>query len=317
MKKRYLLPCIMLIICIMLTACTTPSQNISNNTPPATEQPATEQPTTAPDTEAPSPTPEPNAKLNGIDCERVLDFLETKDENGVKNGEKINPGYNPLDYNTWHYGTQGTEYFIGFIFTPDGRLSDVDLRGERTANGKLVGALNLEGCSELRVVEVIGQDIESVCITSDLHTLNICDCPELEAINTEFPNVRIKYCTVENCPKLDRFTWFVDGLLADDPGQEGKDYFTLDSEIGLQCEENGRFDLLIGHGTDENPDFSPYLLAVPDPGHEFLGWYDLDGNLLSGDMELRIFDGRKDDPLPNLFDLCGSFFMFVTARFSD
>ena len=192
MKKRYLLPCIMLIICIMLTACTTPSQNISNNTPPATDQPTTEQPTTVPDTEAPSPTPEPNAELNGIDCERVLDFLETKDENGVKNGEKINPGYNPLDYNTWHYGTQGTEYFIGFIFTPDGRLSDVDLRGERTAIGKLVGALNLEGCSELRVVEVIGQDIESVCITSDLHTLNICDCPELEAINTEFPNVRIK-----------------------------------------------------------------------------------------------------------------------------
>ncbi|MDD5982030.1 MAG: hypothetical protein PUC27_07795, partial [Clostridium sp.] len=108
MKKRYLFPCIMLIICMMLTACTTPSQSVNGNTPPATEQPATEQPTTAPDTEAPSPTPEPNAKLNGIDCERVLDFLETKDENGVKNGEKINPGYNPLDYNTWHYGTQGT-----------------------------------------------------------------------------------------------------------------------------------------------------------------------------------------------------------------
>ena len=108
MKKRYLLPCIMLIICMMLTACTTPSQNISNNTPPATEQPATEQPTTAPDTEAPeSSTPEPNSELDCFDRDMVLAFLETEDENGVKNGEKINPAYNPLDYNTWHFGSRG------------------------------------------------------------------------------------------------------------------------------------------------------------------------------------------------------------------
>ena len=314
MKKRYLLPCIMLIICIMLTACTTPSQNISNNTPPATEQPTTEQPTTAPDTEAPeSSTPEPNSELDCFDRDMVLAFLETEDENGVKNGEKINPAYNPLDYNTWQYGG-GTQYFSGFSFDSDGRLTDVDLCGERIHNGKLVGELNLEYCNELRKLVVESQNIERIELSSELDVLKIIDCPELSVISAQSASVR--FCTIENCPNVKWFMWNVDGALMEFADGSGRDYYTLDSEIDISSEGGGRFDLLVDSGDENAFDFVPFLRAVPDEGHEFLGWYDCNGELISTDLEVRFFDD-SDEPSPNFYDLTDSLFMFITARFSE
>ena len=339
MKKRYLLPCIMLIICMMLTACTTPSQNISNNTPPATEQPATEQPTTAPsqnisnntppateqptteqpttapDTEAPeSSTPEPNSELDCFDRDMVLAFLETEDENGVKNGEKINPAYNPLDYNTWHFGSRG-QNCNGFYFNGDGRLSYVALRGVLNYSGKLVGELNLETCYRLHYLFVESQNIESIKLSSEFDILKVIGCPELLVISAEEASVR--YCTIENCPNVKWFMWNVDGTLTEFWDGTGRDYYTLDSEIEIRSEGGGRFDLLVDDGDEYTGDFVPYLRAVPDEGHEFLGWYHNNtGELLSTDLEVRFFDD-SDEPSPNFYDLTGTLFMFITARFSE
>ena len=238
MKKRYLLPCIMLIICMMLTACTTPSQNISNNTPPATEQPATEQPTTAPDTEAPeSSTPEPNSELDCFDRDMVLAFLETEDENGVKNGEKINPAYNPLDYNTWHFGSRG-QNCNGFYFNGDGRLSYVALRGVLNYSGKLVGELNLETCYRLHYLFVESQNIESIKLSSEFDILKVIDCPELLVISAEEASVR--YCTIENCPNVKWFMWNVDGTLTE--------FWDGTVNYGVNCREAvERYDMEVNH----------------------------------------------------------------------
>ena len=309
MKKRYLFPCIMLIICMMLTACTTPSQNIDNSTPPTTEQTTTESDTEAPE----NSTPEPNAELNETDCRLVLAFLEIEDENGVKNGEKINPGYNPLDYNTWQYGG-GTQYFSGFSFDSDGRLTDVDLCGERIHNGKLVGELNLEYCNELRKLVVESQNIERIELSSELDVLKIIDCPELSVISAQSASVR--FCTIENCPNVKWFMWNVDGALMEFADGSGRDYYTLDSEIDISSEGGGRFDLLVDSGDENAFDFVPFLRAVPDEGHEFLGWYDCNGELISTDLEVRFFDD-SDEPSPNFYDLTDSLFMFITARFSE
>ena len=309
MKKRYLFPCIMLVVCMMLTACTTPSQNIDNSTPPTTEQTTTESDTEAPE----NSTPEPNAELNETDCRLVLAFLEIEDENGVKNGEKINPGYNPLDYNTWQYGG-GTQYFSGFSFDSDGRLTDVDLCGERIHNGKLVGELNLEYCNELRKLVVESQNIERIELSSELDVLKIIDCPELSVISAQSASVR--FCTIENCPNVKWFMWNVDGALMEFADGSGRDYYTLDSEIEIRSEGGGRFDLLVDSGDENAFDFVPFLRAVPDEGHEFLGWYDCNGELISTDLEVRFFDD-SDEPSPNFYDLTDSLFMFITARFSE
>ena len=309
MKKRYLFPCIMLVVCMIFTACATPSQNIDNSTPPTTEQTTTESDTEAPE----NSTPEPNAELNETDCRLVLAFLEIEDENGVKNGEKINPGYNPLDYNTWQYGG-GTQYFSGFSFDSDGRLTDVDLCGERIHNGKLVGELNLEYCNELRKLVVESQNIERIELSSELDVLKIIDCPELLVISAEEASVR--YCTIENCPNVKWFMWNVDGTLMEFADGSGRDYYTLDSEIDISSEGGGRFDLLVDSGDENAFDFVPFLRAVPDEGHEFLGWYDCNGELISTDLEVRFFDD-SDEPSPNFYDLTDSLFMFITARFSE
>ena len=309
MKKRYLFPCIMLVVCMIFTACATPSQNIDNSTPPTTEQTTTESDTEAPE----NSTPEPNAELNETDCRLVLAFLEIEDENGVKNGEKINPGYNPLDYNTWQYGG-GTQYFSGFSFDSDGRLTDVDLCGERIHNGKLVGELNLEYCNELRKLVVESQNIERIELSSELDVLKIIDCPELSVISAQSASVR--FCTIENCPNVKWFMWNVDGALMEFADGSGRDYYTLDSEIDISSEGGGRFDLLVDSGDENAFDFVPFLRAVPDEGHEFLGWYDCNGELISTDLEVRFFDD-SDEPSPNFYDLTDSLFMFITARFSE
>ena len=309
MKKRYLFPCIMLVVCMIFTACATPSQNIDNSTPPTTEQTTTESDTEAPE----NSTPEPNAELNETDCRLVLAFLEIEDENGVKNGEKINPGYNPLDYNTWQYGG-GTQYFSGFSFDSDGRLTDVDLCGERIHNGKLVGELNLEYCNELRKLVVESQNIERIELSSELDVLKIIDCPELSVISAQSASVR--FCTIENCPNVKWFMWNVDGALMEFADGSGRDYYTLDSEIDISSEGGGRFDLLVDSGDENAFDFVPFLRAVPDEGHEFLGWYDCNGELISTDLEVRFFDD-SDEPSPNFYDLTGTLFMFITARFSE
>ena len=309
MKKRYLFPCIMLVVCMIFTACATPSQNIDNSTPPTTEQTTTESDTEAPE----NSTPEPNAELNETDCRLVLAFLEIEDENGVKNGEKINPGYNPLDYNTWQYGG-GTQYFSGFSFDSDGRLTDVDLCGERIHNGKLVGELNLEYCNELRKLVVESQNIERIELSSELDVLKIIDCPELSVISAQSASVR--FCTIENCPNVKWFMWNVDGALMEFADGSGRDYYTLDSEIDISSEGGGRFDLLVDSGDENAFDFVPFLRAVPDEGHEFLGWYNNNGDLISTDLEVRFFDD-SDEPSPNFYDLTDSLFMFITARFSE
>ena len=251
--------------------------------------------------------------LDEIDCERVLNFLEIEDENGVKNGEKINPGYNPLDYNTWQYGG-GTQYFSGFSFDSDGRLTDVDLCGERIHNGKLVGELNLEYCNELRKLVVESQNIERIELSSELDVLKIIDCPELSVISAQSASVR--FCTIENCPNVKWFMWNVDGALMEFADGSGRDYYTLDSEIDISSEGGGRFDLLVDSGDENAFDFVPFLRAVPDEGHEFLGWYDCNGELISTDLEVRFFDD-SDEPSPNFYDLTDSLFMFITARFSE
>ena len=310
MKKRYLFPCIMLVVCMIFTACATPSQNIDNSTPPATEQP-----TTAPDTEAPeSSTPEPNAMLDEIDCERVFNFLEIEDENGVKNGEKINSEYSPLDHSTWNNGSIEMTDFLGFLFNSEGKLITVNLN-EKTQS-RLVGTLDLDGCSRVDTIIVNEQDIDSLIYSSDLSKLMVSNCPELNSIDFE-ERYTVKFCSIENCPKLKWLTWYVNGILRDEPDRDGSDYYTIDAEAVIISEDGGRFDLLIDYGTDEQPDIVPFLRAVPDEGHEFLGWYHNNtGELLSTDLEVRFFDD-SDNPLPNFYDLTDSLFMFITARFSE
>ena len=81
---------------------------------------------------------------NAHDYNKCAAFLEQEDENGVKNGEKINENYDPNDPLTWRRGENVGGY--GFWFE-SGRLEYVEITGL-----DMVGVLDLSNC--IRLCEV-------------------------------------------------------------------------------------------------------------------------------------------------------------------
>lgn len=99
------------------------------------------------------------------EIEKMLAFLEQTDENGVKNGNKINPDYHPQDISTWW----GVDWSDGFF-----RTSNNTIAGLRLADYNLAGELDLSGSLDLRNVELQGNSLTSV---------NVSDAISLDYIN--------------------------------------------------------------------------------------------------------------------------------------
>lgn len=94
-------------------------------------------------TEAPTeePTPDP---LEGYDAEDVavmLEFLEMKDEFGVKNGSKLFPNYDPNDPETWYDGSYNHDNAVHF--DESGRVRSINLKGTGETAVELIGVLDL------------------------------------------------------------------------------------------------------------------------------------------------------------------------------
>ena len=78
---------------------------------------------------------------NENDYRKLVSFLETEDDNGVKNGEKLSPDYDPADPETWG----DADAHIGWIpWSSDYRLGKLFFDG-----CDMVGALDLSDCEEL------------------------------------------------------------------------------------------------------------------------------------------------------------------------
>ena len=89
--------------------------------------------------EAPLPKYNTPAGYNDHDYQKLVAFLETEDENGVKNGEKLFESYDPEDPTTW------TDSSWHWIYWLEGRVSDIRLAFIE----ELVGRLDVSGCTEL------------------------------------------------------------------------------------------------------------------------------------------------------------------------
>ncbi len=114
------------------------------------------------------------------DLEKLRAFLEQMDENGVKNGEKLNAGYDPNDVSTWNTSINSEESWSHFaIWTGDEdsyHLKSVNLSRytEQWQLIKLHGVLDLSGCTMLTKVEGYDQPIVSI---------DLSDCPRLETVS--------------------------------------------------------------------------------------------------------------------------------------
>ena len=132
---------------------------------------------------------------NEHDYSKCVSFLEIEDEDGVKNGTKLNPDYDPDDPGTWLAETEWGEE-IGFFF--DEIEGEFRLTQVRCYDLGLVGTIDFEDCTELvRLycgenmldgVIVLGCTSLEILIpwcNEDLTELDVTQCPALRYLQCE------------------------------------------------------------------------------------------------------------------------------------
>lgn len=123
----------------------------------------------------------------------VLSFLETCDEEGVKNGEKLNPDYDPNDMSTWGYHPWPGSYFHSFAAWTDDEPKRLYYIG--CESFPCVGDLIISDCTGLVTVEFDNTEITSLVLENCLPLTNVyCSGSRIENISISgCPNIKRLY----------------------------------------------------------------------------------------------------------------------------
>ena len=134
------------------------------------------------------------------DCQKVVAFLEQTDENGVKNGEKLNENYDPADPETWVFeDSWGDEYTKFNWIAVDGKLRLFSVNVEcgldsRNNHESLCGPLDLSDCTALRKVycglaTYYEDNDEGIITNNNISEININGCTALKYLNCSYNNL--------------------------------------------------------------------------------------------------------------------------------
>ena len=133
---------------------------------------------------------------NDHDYQKMVAFFEQTDENGVRNGEKLNEDYDPTDPRTWR-GYDG-DYCRGditwTIVAGEYRLYEIFFGGRSNDAEplELVGFLDVSGCTAL--TEVRCESLGDIQLTG----LDVSGCAALEALDcggNELTELDVSGCT--------------------------------------------------------------------------------------------------------------------------
>ena len=348
MKRIVSFLCVLMSLCMIFAACTPKDGEVTPE--PATEQPTeqAEQPTEEPEQPTDEPTEDPTedpsmqepanpyaptrADLDEHDYNAVRSFLEIADENGVKNGEKLSAKYglvyNPDDPGTWSEYVEVSCYALGddyddirfqsnnFYWDENGKLCYAGF----SSSEPLVGKLDLSECGRLYRLAIGDADVTEIDISDcDVPIISAHNCPKLERIITG--GMPSRYVYISGCPNLKVITWVM--MDTRDILQQAHDTYVgnvqnfIDADVTFEADGGGYIDIVTRHDKEDSEHYLELFSAkaVPEEGHEFLGWYDLDGNLVSTDAEIIIQDCYGN--YPNLVDLVGSTTVHVIDKFSE
>ena len=285
MKKNI---AIMLAAILLLAAIGCHSPNTGSGTDPTDEPAFTEQVTPEP-TEEPvvpteAPTPEPTVEPDPLDAYDKNDygvlcaFFELKDEDGITNGSKLFPNYDPAAPSTW---IDEDPYRYNSVTWDDrGRVSGLGFRGTDDAPIELVGKLDLDlfdALNEVNSWNVIFEEIAADGLPVTAKQNNACF--QFLMVNGE---ARFTGGYVERLYLLSATHVFCDIT-----GEAESHLSMLPSyKINLTVEGNG-FAGVSSYG-DENY-YEVHLIASPADGEEFLGWFDAAGKLISTDEDYTLF----------------------------
>ncbi len=258
-------------------------------------------------TEKPAVKYDTPAGYNDHDYQKLVAFLETEDEDGVKNGEKLSEDYDPADPETWDgvEWDQGRAIRFKFVYRD------------------LVGDLDLSGCAALILLDCIHNALTELDVSgcAALNALN-CDWNELTELdvsaNTELSHLN---CSNNALTELDVSTntelWDLycsgNALTELDLSNNPNLFFNA-----IRAEGSGTIghNILLGYDEFFNDIMYTAAVAQPDPGSEFLGWYTEEGELISTELELdernteytRVVArfGDEPDPIPGDCDGSGA-----------
>ena len=262
-----------------------------------TEQP-TEQPTEAPTEE---PTPDPLAAYDEHDYTVLRDFFEQKDENGVTNGSKLFPDYDPADPATWNDEDPYRYNEVGW--NDQGRLSSLYFRGTDDAPIALSGKLDLSGFDRL-----YGADAWNVTLDS-VDASGIGSASNMKLHNIQFPLVKDEaYFSGGYAERIGMLS--AKHVLIDMTGDMAVSTWLPDT-FGLRIDVTTEGEGYAGVSAwDDENDYEVRLKACPLAGHTFVGWFDTEGNLVSTEDVYELFgEDTEKNVMEAKWDLA------FTARF--
>ena len=257
-----------------ITASPAPSEKL---TEVPTEMP-TEVPTKMP---AAAPTPKPIPYDRG-EYDTLLAFFELADENGVKNGEKCFKDYDPTKVNFWGADPDDTLMLqeSRLVWNDEGKLYSIVLYGLDEPSAKLVGKINLDKYSSLRVFDInslvfdsVNEDARNCYDATDISDINVSLACEgsLSLIADYITNLSLSSfscchyeSTGKGAPGSPKSLAFTVDLTADGSGS-----------VGIRAYSDTHY-------------YVVYIYAHPIEGHRSLGWYDADGKLISTESEIEL-----------------------------
>ncbi|MBR0135096.1 MAG: hypothetical protein IJM18_02755 [Clostridia bacterium] len=262
------------------------------------------------------------------DYVKMRSFLETENEEGIKNGQQMRPDYDPNDPETWT--------FSGFYGTPQG-VQWVEVDGVKYASSlttdtnpgeelNLVGDLDVSDFSQLTYLSLANNSITSLNASGSalsrallnnnpINSIDLEDCTALYQINcsgSQITDLDLSDCTslaildcsncnltsldLSNCTEINSLNCAGNPLteldLTNNPG--------LPFDI-IRAEGNGT----IGMGQGWNDNFQQIIFAVaaPQEGESFICWFDDNGELISENEQLDWFFDTSE--------------VSITARFTE
>ncbi len=243
-----------------------------------------EAPTAAPPpkpTETPGPTaiptdtPEPpfrldchsKDRLNEHDYNAVLAWLEAEDHLGKKNGEKLNPDYDPDDPTTWYYDNAGEMCALA-QWDDEGYLTSFTAFVE---NRNLYDNIDLSGCVRLDYVAISDYN---------LAFLDLTGCP----LGTGLWLSETSLIGISPDPLV------TNNLIIDGSQIEHIHWIRCGFELTLDAEGEGY--VSVGILTLPEEDYTEiYIVAYTDPvidDQTFVGWFDANGRLVSTDPRFEL-----------------------------
>lgn len=260
-----------------------PTQQVDNSTAEPTTEP-TENPTE-------KPTPDPASAYNEAEIEFLTNFFNGLCEDGESYGSHIFDAYDPDNPDTWT-SENNPNYYVSLEWTehPAGKqLSYLGIQEKAIPSDQFITPYKLDrslvffGDKGISTSSYLFGDLECLWIDYlELHSIGIYGCDKLRKI-------ALSSCTVNS------FEW---------QATHHCDVFSpYAQEINIDfidCDYNDNkyeIELTVGGNRQGSVQFSTfgdehyalvYISAHANEGSKFVGWYDLEGNLVSTEQLLEL-----------------------------